>query len=401
MILLLGLNYLAQLIWLFGFHNERLALLVITGFSFLGLFMLYVRSVSATILKACIVLFLLIGIINAQPGFYVRAIADLSALGIISSAFLIRYVTIQQLKNLIQFIFVCSTVYFIYTLFQMDLTLIGANIDRVEAFNQFGDKTLNEGGAEIGYIIYASQQYIVSVFGMCLLLLPLVYTKDKSLKWGLMIAIGLIYSSLFIVVFQKRQPILELSLILLSFGIFYKESLVGLVPKSRFMAFTFVTLLLIGALSLNIFSATLERLLNTAENLSDFDRFTELKYALNQFSFIDYIIGKGLGSQIQHTAGATVLHIGYGTLLMKGGILLLLFYLSNTFYNIMFCIKRSKKEQIYNVGTVISLFSLVQLALAPGWSWYITSIIMGLAMFSRFPLSHLIYDKYYYSGIKR
>lgn len=392
--ILIGLNFFAQLIWIFGFHTERLALLVVTGGVLLGLFFIYEHSLPATILKIIILIMLIMGIENMNEGFVARLIYDLCTFGVISSAFLLKRMEYNQFKLLFNYLLLGSLIYFTYSISFMDFSLIGANVNRVEAFNQYGNQALGEGGANKGYIIYATQQFLVSIFALYLLLYPLYYKKNNIKIAYLELAIILIYVAIFIATYQKRQPLVEFGIIFISFALFYRKLLTNLIPKSRVISLILIFLLIAFGLSLNIFTSTLERFTDSLSNVSSFDRIYEFETALEKFEPINFIFGVGSGSLIEGTIGGDFLHIGYGNLLLKGGIVLLLFYLYQVVYNIVYCIRKVKNYSIFYVGVVISVFSLIQLAFAPGWSWYTTSIITGLAMFSRYPLNSFLYDKY-------
>jgi hypothetical protein len=400
-VVLLGLNFFTQLIWLFGFHNKRLILLAVTGTSLLGLFFYYDKSVTGTQFKGLILLSVIFGLINSETGFIVRAIIDLCAFGIISSVFLIQRIDRKELKTLFYLIVLSSIVYFTYTITLMDFTLIGADVDRREAFRQFGSETLSEGGESIGYIIYVTQQSIIAVFSLALLLLPLYYDNKKvKIQW-VIFGLILLFNAIYIATYQKRQPLLELAVLFLIYGIYYSKLLPGLIPKSRVVTIMLIFGLLIFGLSLNVFNTTIERFNDSFNNINSFDRLIELEYALTRFSALDFVFGMGLGSKIEGTLGGNNLHIGYGTLLMKGGLLLLVFYFTQTISNIIYCYRKAKLYPIFNVGIAISIFSLIQLSIAPGWGWYITTLVTGLAMFSRYLINSIVKDKYYYSGIKR
>jgi hypothetical protein len=79
---------------------------------------------------------------------------------------------------------------------------------------------------------------------------------------------------------------------------------------------------------------------------------------------------------------------------MKGGITLLLVYIIGTFKNIAYCIKNGKIYPEFYIGVSISIFSLVQLSYSPGYHWIFSSIVTGLAMFSRYPLKSIVFHKY-------
>lgn len=392
----LGLNFLVQLIWLFGFHNERLLLLVATGLSLLAMFFFNERTKTGTQFKILIICSILFGLTNfLESGFLVRAIFDLCTFGVISSVFLIRRIGLKQLKNLFYFIIAFSLIYFAYTLSLMDFMFIGANVAREGAFRQFGSETINEGGAGIGVIVYQTQQYIVGVFSLSLLLFPLYYDKNKiKIQWIIFVLI-LSFIGVFVATYQKRQQLLELAIILLIFIFFYRKLLLGFIPKSRIFSAILLSVIILFGVSLDIFTATIERLNNSLDNINSFDRITELRHALAEFSVLEVIFGMGIGSKIEGTVGGNNLHIGYGTLLMKGGLFLLVFYFVKTVSNIIYCYKMTKINPVYNVGIAVSVFSLIQLSYAPGWSWYLTSLITGLAMFSRYFLNSFINNKNY------
>ena len=276
----------------------------------------------------------------------------------------------------------------------MDLSMIFDTIDRRDAFRQYGNESF-ESGARIGFIIYSTQQYIIGVLLLSLLLLPLYYNEKKAKVYWLTLGFIIVVNIIFIGTYQKRQQLLELSLILLIFIFYYRKLLPGLIPRSKIFSILIITSLVAYGVSLGVFNSTISRLTQSIEKIDSFDRISELRFALNKFSVVDIIFGKGIGSEIEGTLGGNNLHIGYGTLLMKGGLFLLIFYFSKTVSNIIYCFKKSKKYPIFYVGVAISFFSLIQLSYAPGWGWFLTSVITGLAMFSRYLIKRIIHYKYY------
>ena len=393
--LLLAINLIAGYIWIFGFHTQRLLALAFSGTALLFLF--FVQKTTSTNLawKLLLLFYIIYGFVkNFTFSQYPLFLTDISAIGFISTVFLLSKINNNQLKNGTLFLILLSLAYFTYTIPFTNFSLIRSGaFDRIEAITSFGDDVV-QGGASRGYVIYATQQLSVAYLLFFLLLLPFVNRQLKKKYVVLLIFISIIFILLFSAFYQKRQPLLELIIIITLSVFFNKKLLDGLLPKNKIISFFIGFIILYAILSANMLSNVFERFTNTLNDIENFDRLEETKQVLSTFDIFDYIFGKGFGYYAPNTPGGIILHIGYSNLLMKGGLILLAFYLTQTIKNIIFCRKKARLFPEYYVGISISIFSMIQLLYAPGYHWFATSIIAGLAMYSRYPLKSIINDKY-------
>jgi len=388
---LLILNTIGSYIWIFGMHSLRLYFLSISGILLFILFFLYKSPNSVSLFKFWIVILFFIGIQNIQDDYMPILVVDICSFGIISSGFYIRNFSIRQLKGIGMFLFIIPITYYIYTipLLNLDLLKIG-NFERDMAVSSISQEILT-GGASKSYVIYMTQQLFTLYLNLFLLLMPIYYKFFKRKTIVIMILISVFLIVLIASYYQKRQGITELLLIILLYLIFYKSCLKGLLTKKVISSLVLVSFVIMGFFSFTFIEGLINRFQDLAVNIKEFDRFEETKLVLSNFSVIDMIFGKGLGSFAMNTAGFSILHIGYSNFILKGGLVLVSIYLYNTFANIKYCFRRSKVNPIFNVGVAISLFSLIQLTYTSGYNFYAPVILTGLAMFSRFPLMYL-YD---------
>lgn len=396
-LILLSFNLIGGLIWLFGFHNIRLLLLASTG---TGLLLIFLFSLNkATVFRSMFVIYIISFslLLNIYSFNYANLLIDLSSFGILFSVLLLNRIKKNTVYKIILFIFIPSVLYFIYSLSLMDLSLLFTQgIERKVAFNSFGSDKI-QGGAAKGQVIYQSQQLIIGHLVLILLLVPLIATQIKKKYLYLIVGVSFAFIIIFSAFYQKRQPIVEIFLVLMLSVIFNRKLLKGLLPQNLLVSFLLFIIIVYFALTSDILGNVIDRFSDTLSNVDAFDRFEESEKVFSQFYWYDWLLGKGMGYSAPNTPGGIILHIGYSNLIMKGGILLLLFYVLQVLKNIKYCYYQSKRYPEFKVGIVISLFSLVQLSYAPGYHWHITTIITGLAMFSRYPLKSLVYDKYYNS----
>jgi hypothetical protein len=398
-LLLLGLNFIAGFLWIFGFQTIRLLLLVSTGLVLLFLFFIKVNTRLTISIKFYLLLLITFSILsNFSFATYQTFLIDFSTIGIILSVFLFSGLNGKLVKNGVLFMMLFSILYFAYTVPFMDLSIIRSGAyNRIEAFSSYGDEMIGS-GVSMGYIIYSTQQLAVSFLLFFLLLLPFIYNRIKKRYVIIFLILIFIFIIIFSAFYQKRQQILELILCVVLANFFYKKLLQGLIPKSKIISFFILILFLIFIFSSDILSNVFSRFSDTLNNIKDFDRLEESRKVLSSFNILNWIIGKGFGYKAPDTPGGIILHIGYSNLLMKGGLILLLFYLFQAFKNIRYCNRKAKQYPVFYIGVAISIFSMIQLTYSPGYHWFVTSLIMGLAMFSRYPLKSIVHDKYYNTG---
>lgn len=398
---LLSLNLFAGLLWLFGFHNLRLLLLAGSG---AGLLLLFLFSLNKnTLFKWMLIVYIIIfGFLrNFYPHGAVNILIDFSTFGILFSVIFLRNLNERNIIRIILCIFLPSALYYLYTLPLMDFSLITAQgIKRAEAFNSFDNASL-QGGAALGYVVYQSQQLVIGQLLLVLLLMPLIANQVKKKYIYAILGVSVTFIIIFSAFYQKRQQLVEVFLVLILSIIFNRKLLKGVLPQNLLVSLLAMIMIIYFASSSDIFVNVIDRFASTLSNVSEFDRLEESEEILTSFYWYDWIFGKGIGYVAPDTPGGIILHIGYSNLIMKGGIILLSFYIFQVFKNIRYCYFQSRRFPEYKVGIVISLFSLIQLSYAPGYGWQITTIITGLAMFSRYPLKSLIYDKYYNPSAKR
>lgn len=394
-LLFLGINLVAGFLWVFNIHTLRLLLLAFSGFALFVVAIFHAKNKLAfhVIFYLCL-LFFFSFLINFSLNDYQLFLIDISAIGIIISVFSLTGLNNKLLKNGIVFMIILTILYFAYTLPFMDLSIIRSGIyNRTEAFNSYGYETSSRGISK-GYIIYSTQQLAVSCLITSLLLLPIIYKQvNKSFTIAFVI-LAFIFIITFSVFYQKRQQFVELILCVILSFLFYRKLLPGLIPKNKLFSITVLILFIILIFSSDIVNNILIRFSETFSNLKEFDRLEESINVFSDFNIVNWIFGKGFGYAAPDTPGAIILHIGYSNLLMKGGLIVLLFYLFQTFKNIRYCKRKAKQYPEFNIGIAISIFSLIQLIYSPGYHWFVPSLIMGLAMFSRYPLKTFIYDKY-------
>ncbi len=383
-IFLLAINTIGSFIWIFGFHLTRLILLSGTGLILLFLFYKRKTPDSITFLKFWIFLMLVFGLQNYGEEYFPIFIQDLCSFGMIISAYLLKDTSFKQIKKIGFFLIIIPIVYYAYSVPLMDFSLIRlGNFDRNEALNSFGN-TLLPGGADRSYVIYMTQQLMLTYLYLFLLLLPLFYKYFKKYQILSIIVLILSIALLLTIYYQKRQSLVELILISILYILFYRQNLTGLIPKNSLISISIIAALIIFIISLNALSVVLDRFSELNENLKEFDRFEETIYTLSQFSISDWIFGKGIGSYMPNTPGFSMMHIGYSNLIFKGGIVLLIYYLVQSIKNIIYCWQKSKKYPIYNIGIVISIYSMIQMSYTGGYHFYAPVVLTGLAMFSRF-----------------
>lgn len=339
-----------------------------------------------------------VGFINRPSGYFPNLIVDLSSLGIIYSAYSIRNIVGNQVYKAAIILIIVPLIFYAYTIPSMDISIVQSGyFNRAKTLNAFGD-TLLAGGALKGQVIYDTHGIMLAQVFLFFLLLPIFYTKFNKPLLLLLFASGVLLILLYSVYYQKRQSSLELFLIIILYGLYYRKLLRGFLPNNLL----FTAIIAIGVIYFVLTSSYFENVLNrfteTAEDINSFDRKEEAVFVLSQFSFLDWVFGKGLGFSTPDTAGGAMLHIGYANLIFKGGIILLFFYLYNSINNLMYCLKAAKRHPEFYVGVVISIYSMIQLTYTGGFHWFATIIITGLAMFSRYPLKSIVHDALYLKG---
>jgi hypothetical protein len=309
---------------------------------------------------------------------------DLSSIGLYLTPLILAGITLNQLKKALIIVFIISILFFLYSSQFLSLSMIGQ--DRSEIYKdalEFTMSSLNP--------VNIWQPFSVGYLNFFLLLLPLV-SKNMSKKLFFFLFISSFLSIIFYTIyFQKRQNLVELTLILLFYSTLCKDLLPFLFTKKKLFSIVILIAVTFSLSSISIFDPVINRFSDTLNNVSEFDRLEEANNILSDFNPINIIIGKGFGwnSEKAVSTGSTV-HIGYINLLMKGGLILIGFYFWQCYKNIKHCYNMSKIYREYNVGICISIFSIILLFISPGHGWYFISIITGLAMFSRFFITSLI-----------
>lgn len=326
------------------------------------------------------------GIQNIGPGYIPILVVDLCSFGIISTAYMVKNIDPFKLKRIGLFLFFVPISYYAITVPQLNLQLLTlGSFKRELAVSTISEQIL-AGGASKSYVVYMTQQLMGVYLNLFLLLLPLYYKFFKRRTVMVMIFLSISAIVLIASYYQKKQGITELFLILMLYLLFYRGSLKELLTRNVVISLGIISAILAGLLSFTFIEGLIFRFKDLAENISEFDRLEETKFAFSNFKIIDFLFGKGLGSYVDNTAGYSMLHIGYSNFILKGGIVLLVMYLFNTLTNIAYCIRNKKKSPIFNVGIAISVFSLIQLTYTGGYHFYAPVILTGLAMFSRYPL---------------
>lgn len=386
-LLLLALNTVGSYIWVFGLHSLRLYLLSATCLILLLLLFFSKSPTQISFFKFWIFIMFLIGLQNIQSGYIPILVVDLSSLGIIGSAFLIKNIDLRQLKRIGIFLFLVPVSYYIYTVPSLNLELLTlGDFKRELAVSSISDEILT-GGAHKSYVIYMTQQLMTLYLNLFLLLLPLYYNFFKKKTIIIMLLVSVSFLVLIASFYQKKQGLTELFLIIVLSLMFYRTLLKNLLTRNVVISLIIIGSLIGGLISFTFIEGLLLRFQDLADNIKEYDRFEETKIAFSNFSILDIMFGKGFGSFVKGTVGYSMLHIGYSNLILKGGIVLLFIYLFNTISNIKYCFVRRKSNPIFNVGIVLSLYSMLQLSYTGGYHFYAPIILTGLAMFSRFPLT--------------
>ncbi|MEN7551139.1 hypothetical protein AAG747_24670 [Rapidithrix thailandica] len=385
-LILYSINLVAMAMWVFSFDTIRIVLLSFSGIGLYILFFIYAKQKTAYILKAVSILLVILGFINSSDRYVYSLIFDICFIGIIGSVFLLKDIEKQAINRFFYVIAMCFICYYIYVIPKLNYMLIfsGSSITRESTFH-FVTSADSEYLKE--YLIYLTQSMFVNLLLILLLIYPLIRIKNKVLDiliFTLIFTIILLYS----IYYVKRQPFLELGIVLFIYFFFYKKIAKGIIPSNILIRNTLLISIILVILSANITSTITERFGNLIQNISEFDRLEETQKVFSEFDYIDYIFGRGLGviTSTAFSAGNT-LHIGYANLIFKGGVILLLFYISQFAFNFLYCYKRSQTEsKYYIIGSGISLFAAISLFYTPGYYWTINTIVVPLGMFSRYPL---------------
>jgi hypothetical protein len=319
---------------------------------------------------------------------------DISTTGIFVAPFLLFGINKSILKSSLLLLIFLSFFFFFYVIFKFGLTSLLGELSRDIIYKELMAKS-----EEVGF---SSAVTLTSITSFCIgytlvyfLFLPLIAKNLGFRLYILIIIIAIVQLLLYQVLNQKRQIIVEFSLIYV-FSLFLNSKLL---PKmfitSRFVQLCFLAILFFFISSTEFYYVFSERFRENSNNLSEFDRFQEAREVLSEFDFVNYFIGNGFGwlATKAVSTGETV-HIGYLNLFNKGGFLYLFFYLYQASKNIYYCYRKAKFIPEYSVGVAFSIFSIIDLSFTPGYGWYFTSIITGMAMFSRFFLDDLAYSEY-------
>ncbi len=390
-LILLFLNLLAPIISFFGYHNLYLGLVAGTGTVILVLFFAQKPIKTAFSFELLVFIFFVMSFIHLHHGYryFVRMANDLSTLGLFATPFLLRNITEPKLKRSLFVLFLVSVLLFLYIIQFLSIDFIGV-ADRSYRSRELHALT-QEMGFGLAFNINNIAAMCVAYSTVFLLFLPLIAKKTNKKSLYLILIVLFSQILFYVVFFQKRQNILELFVILVLAATVNRTLYSWLFTRNMFINIFAFGVIFYLILTLPVFELVFQRFATTAENIQQFDRFEEARNVLTEFEVINYFIGHGLGwASTKAVSTGSTIHIGYMNLFMKGGLLFVLLYFVQCAKNIRYCHRRSKLHPEYTVGVSITVFSMIQLMVAPGYGWYFQSIITGMAMFSRFFLNALV-----------
>lgn len=396
-LVLLFLNLLAPIISFFGYHIVYLTLIAGTGIAILVFFFTQKPNKTAFIFEVLVFIMFLLSFLNLHYGqrYFTNMANDLATLGLFATPFLLKTIINDQLRRSLILVFLVSIIMFFYvTLSFYDFVAFFGIADRDIIYKQLLSQSQDLGFSS-AFDLNTITPTCVAYSTVFLLFFPLI-SNDLPKKSFYFIIVLLVIQILFYIVYsQKRQTLLDLFVILALAATVNRKLYSSLFSRNviiNIIAFTAISYLV---LKLPIFDNVLQRFTDVSENIQEFDRLEESRTVLSEFTIVNYFIGNGLAwASTKAVSSGETIHIGYINLLMKGGLLFLLFYFVQCAINIIYCYRASKFYPKYSVGISITVFSMIQLAVAPGYGWWFQSIVTGMAMFSRFFLDALVIGKY-------
>ena len=131
---------------------------------------------------------------------------------------------------------------------------------------------------------------------------------------------------------------------------------------------------------IDLFALTKERI--AYQDVREFDRLLELKWLLEESTPLQIIVGSGIGSTHDLLGFTTsAVHIGWGNLIFKGGILLVILFATGAL--IIFRNLISRRNMGYSkTFTCAAAFFLSGLLISPYWGWTPLAFLFGSCFFS-------------------
>lgn len=163
-----------------------------------------------------------------------------------------------------------------------------------------------------------------------------------------------------------------------------KNSYIFIIKITLFLIILFIILILfiptVYQLVSNLVDLTIKRI--QVQDFSNFNRFIEVEKMFEDFNIFQIIFGKGIGKNQNYLGFQNYhIHIGWGNLIFKGGILLF-FYFFSSFFIIL---KKLFSKKIYglarvSMSTVMYLF-LAMLVDTMIWGIGATTFLFGTCFF--------------------
>lgn len=384
---------LAPMFSFFGFHLLYLTSIVASGSILFLFFVFKERKRPAEIYFLLLVLFmLLVSLFNLGLGYgYLISMAnDISTTGLFIIAFLLSGLNPETLKSSIIFLIAVSLSTFFYVVFFYGFSSFLGQLDRDLIYKELMSQS-QEVGFNSAIDLTSITSFCISYSVIYLVFLPLFASRINIKIYTLILLLIIIQFVIYELINQKRQVIVEFTILYISSLFLTNKLYPNTFLNSRKVQFLMLFVFIFFITQTDFYKIIVLRFTETGKNLAEFDRLEEANLILSEYSFLNYLFGNGFGwlSSKAVSTGETV-HIGYMNLLNKGGIIYIIFYLIHVIKNIIYCIKKSKLYPEYSVGVTISILSLVQLSFAPGYGWYLSSIITGMAMFSRYFLDSYV-----------
>ncbi len=130
----------------------------------------------------------------------------------------------------------------------------------------------------------------------------------------------------------------------------------------------------------NLTNLTIGRI--QVQDFSNFNRFNEIKTMFKDFNIFEIIFGKGIGKNHNYLGFQNYhIHIGWGNLIFKGGMLLFLYF----FLSFFIILKKLFSKKIdgltrVSISTIIYFF-LAMLMDTIFWGIFITTLLFGVCFF--------------------
>ncbi|HAV12396.1 MAG TPA: hypothetical protein DCX06_02705 [Opitutae bacterium] len=260
-----------------------------------------------------------------------------------------------------------------YLIRTVDIKGVVAVDGRGDAFEQTGQ-----------WIRYA----LVVAIGSASAGMTLISLATSKRKWiTVCLSSGLllwIYSSL---VYSKRQGLLEfgfLAAFILYYFIFTKGGKGrqwALAALGIGMSSTIGFIILKGGALNFLLSRVIGRFSDIGyEGVENLDRIREVTYMLESMTPLRLIIGNGFLSFDYGFRAFYNLHLGYGNLLFKGGIFLVLFYIAVGLFNI-YTMLRNRVHPNRHIAMFFAAYMLLQYCYAGLWGYVPSLFWVGFAVF--------------------